>query len=285
MRTRARQPGHLLDDFLDVVRQGQPRAVAVEPGVLVVDGDADVARERVMRADDRADAVLQGGDDPAAVGVVLGIGREGHAQVELEADRVAADLDVALLQHVEQADLDLGRQVGQLVDAEDAPVGAGDQAEVHRQLAGEIAALGVLDHVDLADQVGDGDIRRGEFFMIAVGAADPGDRRLVAQLGHLVARVARDRGIRMVVDLGALDDRHGLVEQLDKLPQHAGLGLSAQAQKQHVVLGEKGVLDLGNDGVLVTEDIGEERLAPAQLGDEVAPHFRLHRFDLVAAGL
>ena len=93
---------------------------------------------------------------------------------------IAADLDVALFEHVEQADLDLGREVGQLVDAEDAAVGARDQAEVHGQLAREIAALGVLDHVDLADQVGDRDVGRGQLLVIALLAADPGDRRLVA---------------------------------------------------------------------------------------------------------
>ena len=117
---------------------------------------------------DRADAVLERRDDPAAVGVILGVGREDHADVEVEPDRVAADLDVALLEHVEQADLDLGGEVGQLVDAEDAAIGARNQAEVHRQLAREIAALGVLDHVDLADQVGDRHVGRGQLFVIAL---------------------------------------------------------------------------------------------------------------------
>ena len=90
---------------------------------------------------DRADAVLERRDDPAAVGVVFGVGGEDHAEVEVQPHRIAADLHVALFEHVEQADLDLGAQVGQLVHAEDAAVGARDQAEVHRQLAGEIAAL------------------------------------------------------------------------------------------------------------------------------------------------
>ena len=73
-----------------------------------------------MRADHRADAVLERRDDPAAVGVVLRVGREDHAEVEVEPHRIAADLHVPLFEHVEQADLDLGGQVGQLVDAEDA---------------------------------------------------------------------------------------------------------------------------------------------------------------------
>jgi hypothetical protein len=50
---------------------------------------------------------------------------EKTMQRSAPADRVAADLDVALLQDVEQADLDLGREVGQLVDAEDPRLARG----------------------------------------------------------------------------------------------------------------------------------------------------------------
>ena len=59
-----------------------------------------------MRADDRADAVLQRRDDPAAVGVILGIGAEDQADVQVEPDGIAANLHVAFFQDVEQADLD-----------------------------------------------------------------------------------------------------------------------------------------------------------------------------------
>src|SRR3712207_8898231 len=50
-------------------------------------------------------------DDAAAVGVVLGVRAEDHAQVEIEADGEAADLHVPFFKHVEQADLDLGAEV------------------------------------------------------------------------------------------------------------------------------------------------------------------------------
>ena len=98
------------------------------------------AAGRVVRADLRADAVLERRDDLAARGVVLGVGGERHQDVERQADRVALNLDVAFLQDVEQADLDLAGQVGQLVDGEDAAVGARQQAVVHRQLARELQA-------------------------------------------------------------------------------------------------------------------------------------------------
>ena len=140
-------------------------------------------------------------------------------------------------------------------------VGARDQAEVHRQLAGEVAPLGVLDHVDLADQVGDRHVGRGELLVVARLAADPVDRRVVALRGDQVAGVLGERGIGMVVDLRAGDDRHRVVEQVDELAEHPGLGLAAEAEEEHVVLREDRVLDLRDDGLLVAEDVGEERLA------------------------
>ena len=51
--------------------------------------------------------------------------------------REAADLQVALLEDVEEADLDARREVGQLVDGEDAAVGARDDAEVDDLLVGD----------------------------------------------------------------------------------------------------------------------------------------------------
>jgi hypothetical protein len=92
--------------------------VGVGPG----DGDAFLNALGVVGADDGADAVLEGRDDAAAVGVVFWICAEDEADVEVEADGVAADLDVALLKHVEQADLDAGGEVGELVNGEEAPI-------------------------------------------------------------------------------------------------------------------------------------------------------------------
>ena len=155
--------------------------------------DLGVDLERVVRADLGAEAVLQRRDDAAAVGVVLGVGRREQHDVERQADLVAADLDVALLEHVEQADLDALGEVGQLVDGEDAAVGARHQAVVQRELVGEVAALGDLDRVDLADEVGDGGVGGGQLLAVAVVAVDPLDRRVVALLGDQVAGVARDR--------------------------------------------------------------------------------------------
>ena len=124
-----------------------------------------------MGANLRADAILERRDDFAARGIVLGVGAEDQRHVELQPHRVAFDLDVALLHDVEQRHLDFAGEVGQLVDGEDAAVGAGQQAIVHGQFAGKIfpAARG-LDGIEVADQVGDGDVGRGQLFNVALVA-------------------------------------------------------------------------------------------------------------------
>ena len=137
--------------------------------------------ERVVGADLDAEAILERRDDPSAVGVVLGVGRGDEHHVERQPDLVAADLDVALLEHVEHADLDSLGQVGQLVDGEDPAVGARHEAVVERQLVGQVAALGDLDRVDLADQVGDRGVGRGQLLAEASLAVHPVDRRVVTQ--------------------------------------------------------------------------------------------------------
>ena len=147
-----------------------------------------------------------------------------------------------------------------------------------RELVGEVAALGDLDRVDLADQVGDRGVGRGELLAEASVAVDPLDRGLVAPLGHEQSRACvRDRRVRVVVDLAAGDDRHPLVEQVGERADHAGLGLTALAEEDHVVTGEERVLELGQDGVLVPEDTVDERLAGGDpldraLGAELVLH-------------
>ncbi len=132
LRRLADQPGEAGDDLEQVV--GQHRlpsgAVPLEQRLLADQRELVVEAQRVVGADLGAEAVLQRGDDAAAVGVVLGVGARDEQQVERQPQGVAADLDVALLEHVEQRDLDPLGEVGQLVDAEDAAVGARDQAVV-----------------------------------------------------------------------------------------------------------------------------------------------------------
>ena len=83
--------------------------------------------------------------------VVHDVARGEQEHVEREPDLVAADLHVALFEHVQQTDLDPLGEVGELVDREDPAVGARHQPVVQGELVGEVAALGDLDRIDLAD--------------------------------------------------------------------------------------------------------------------------------------
>ena len=122
----------------------------------------------IVRTDFRPDAVLERRDDLSARRVVLGVGREGDQDVERQTDRVALDLDVTLLKDVEQPDLNLAREVRQLVDRKDPAIGPRQQTVVHRQLTRELqAGARRLDRIDVADHVGDRHVRRGEFLDVA----------------------------------------------------------------------------------------------------------------------
>ena len=201
-----------------------------------------------------------------------------------KADLVAADLHVALLEHVQQTDLDALGEVGQLVDREDAAVGAGDEPVVDGELVGQVATLGDLDGVDLTDEVGDRRVGSGELLAEAPVAVDPLDRRFVAALGDEQPRVLRHRVVGVVVDLTPGDDRHPLVEQLGEPTDHAGLGLAALAEEDHVVAGDERVLELREHGVLVADHAVDELLALRDPRDRVGAHLFFDRARDPAAG-
>ena len=140
---------------------------------------------------------------------VAGLAREEDQHVDVELDRVAADLHVALFEDVEQADLHQLVELGQLVHGEDAAVHARDQAEVQGLLGRHARAAGQLGRVDLADDVGELGAR--------ARAARRSGRRAATRRSALrrPARSAtsclpalRDRPIRIFVDR-AVRDRRG----------------------------------------------------------------------------
>ena len=153
------------------------------------------------------------------------------------------------------------------------------------QLVGEIPALGDLDRIDLADEVGDSDIRRGQLLGVALGAANPLDDRLVALVADELAGILGDRGVGVVVDLAALDDGDFFVQQVDHRADEAGLGLAPLAEEDQVMARQNGVLDLGDDGILVADDAREQLSALLDLGNKVAAELVLDANDLVAAFL
>ena len=215
-----------------------------------------------MRADLRADAVLQRRDDLAARRVVLGVGAEHQQHVERQPDRVAFDLHVPFLEDVEQAHLDLAGEVRQLVDREDPAVGPRQQPVVHRQLVRQLEAGACgLDRVEVADHVGDRHVRRRELFDVARVARQPRHRQRVPFGRDACAARRAQRRERIVVNLAAGHDGNRIVEQFGERPQNAAFRLPAQPEQNEVVAGQDGVDDLRDDGFVVADDAWKNRLA------------------------
>ena len=94
----------------------------------------------------------------------------------------------------------------------------------------------------------------------------------------------RDRGVRVVVELAAADDRQPLVEQADEQPRHAGLGLAALAEEHEVVAGEDRVLDRRQDRVLEADDGRQDLAARGEALEQVGAELLLDGPRLPARG-
>ena len=286
VRRAARLVRDLGDDLLHPRRHMHAVVVHVQRRRLLFhDGHLMVEALRIVRADLCAVAVFQRRDDAPAVGVVLRVRGGDEEHVQRQAHLVAADLHVALLQHVEQAHLDALGQIRQFVDGEDAAVGARHQTEMHRQLVAEVAPFGHLDGVHFADQIRDGDVRRGEFLRVPFAARQPSDRRVVAGLGDDGAPLRRGRLERILGDLRLLQHRDLGVQQPGNAARDARLGLPALSEKDDVLPAQQRVHELRRHRFFVADDAGKQRLAAPQLGDEIAAQLHLHRQGAIAGRL
>src|SRR5262249_53904809 len=155
--------------------------------------------------------------------------------VERQTDLVALDLHVLLFHQVEETDLDLLGEVGQLVDREDATVGARHQTVVDRFLVGEVAPFGDLDGIDLADQIGDRHIRRRQLLAVAPAPIDPLDLQRLALRRLRLATGLADRLFRIVVNRTSLDDRNLRIEEGQQSPDDARLRLTTLTEEDYVV--------------------------------------------------
>ena len=213
-----------------------------------------------MRANLAADAVFQRCDDLPARRIVFGIRAEDDGDVERQPDGVALNLHVAFLHDVEEAHLNFSSEVGEFVDGEDSAIGAGQQAVMHGELAGElVASAGSFDGIDVADEIGDGHVGGREFFHVAMLGRQPGDRRRIFFPGNQVTAAAADGRVRIVVNFAARDVGHPGIEQGCKRAQNTAFGLSAQSEQDEIMAREDRVDDLWDDCVVITNDAGEDR--------------------------
>src|SRR5262249_13568992 len=106
----------------------------------------------------------------------------------------------------------------------------GKKAVVNGEFAGEVvASAGGLDGVDVADEVGDGDVGRGEFFYVAFAGFEPSDFYGVSLPGDEVLTTAANWRVGIVVNFAAGDVGHLGIEEAGESAQDAAFGLSAKA--------------------------------------------------------
>ena len=77
---------------------------------------------------------------------------------------------------------------------------------------------------------------------------------------------------------------HLVVQEPRQQPHQPALGLPLLAQEQHVVLGDQGQVDLGDDRVLIADDAREQLVAPGQGRHEIVVNLLLDRLGTPAAG-
>src|SRR5215467_13629775 len=97
------------------------------------------------------DSVLQRSNNLASSGIVLGISRKNKHHIQRQADRIALNLNVALLHDIEQPYLDLSRKIGQFVDREDPAIRTRKKSVMNRELVGkQVSAPRGFDRVKIA---------------------------------------------------------------------------------------------------------------------------------------
>ena len=141
-----------------------------------------------------------------------------------------------------------------------------------------MSAAGGFDGIDVADEVGDGDVGCGEFLHVALVGGEIGDRSVVAVVSNFFTAAAADRSVGIVVDFATCQIGHVRIEKRRKRAQDAAFGLAAQTEQDEIVARENGVDDLRYDGIFVADDAGENQGIGifAQACAEVVAQFVFH---------
>ena len=264
--------------FNEMRHKNLPFRISANPGFLFSDRKAMLERPGIMRLDFRSDPVLQRGDDLAAGRVVLRIGGEHQDDVERQPDRVSLNLNVAFLHDIKQAHLDLACKIRQFVNGENSTIGARKQPIVHAQFAADgVSSLCSFDGIDIADDIGDGNVGRGELFDIAVLFRPVIDPSVVSHFFHQIPAPPADRTERIVVDLAPFDHRYNIVEKFDQSAKNAAFCLATQAQQDHVMTREDRVDNLRNNGLFISDNAGKYRSLCFELPNKIDPHLILDR--------
>src|SRR6266566_4280295 len=120
----SRFKSNLFDELTKEVRNKQLPLpfVALSPGLLARNLDTCLQLLRIVCQDLGADTVLQRCDYFSSCCVVLRICRKHQHYVKRQTYRITLNLHVAFLHDIEESDLNLSRQIRQLVDCKNAAV-------------------------------------------------------------------------------------------------------------------------------------------------------------------
>src|SRR5690606_24730416 len=138
-----------------------------EPGLLESDFTRYINAFRVMGQYLAFDAVFKWRDDRSAIGIILRVGGKYKLDVERQPQPEPANLDIFLLQHIEQGNLDTGLEVGELVNHENTAVCPWDQSEVDDPfvVVGQFKRSR-FNRVDIPYEVRHGHVWSSQFFCI-----------------------------------------------------------------------------------------------------------------------
>ncbi len=279
-----RLKGYLLNNFSEIMWDVDIPSIATDHRFLFRDANSVFKGARIVGKNLGVNSVFQRCNNIAAVRVVLGICREHDHKVERYPDVETTDLNIFFLHDIKEADLDSGLKVRKFVDSEDSSIRAGNDPEVNRPLVRVVEPLRRgLNRVDVADEVGNRDVRGREFFPVSGIAVEPLDLDVVPVLLDEIHAALAHWLEGVVIDFASLDDGNELVEKIHETPNDSRLRLAAEAKENHVVPCEQCVYDGGRYGFLVADDCGEEFLVIVQLSDEVVTNLILNREDFVLA--
>src|SRR5262245_31071253 len=173
----------LLNRAHDEFGQLQPSSVTAQPGFLSGDLNTLFHTCRIMSIDFGADPVFERSDDLPTRGVVFWISGKDEHHVERHPDRIALNLNITFLHDVEQTDLNLACKIREFVDRKDAAVCARQQPVMNRKLVRkQVSAARSFYRIQVADKIGDRDVRCRKLFNVAQLARHECNRRLITAL-------------------------------------------------------------------------------------------------------
>ena len=148
---------------------------------------------------------------------------------------------------------------------------------MNREFAAEVVpSTGCFDGIDVADQIGDGDVRCRQFLHVAFVRGEIGNGGGISAFRNQLPAAAANRRVRIVVDLAARDVWHLGIKQGGHGAEHATFRLSAQSEQYEMVARKNGVDHLRYHRVVIAHDAGENGTVLAQSCHQIVAQFVLN---------